>query len=70
MNAKNIAQTVKLERKRLGYKQEEFALRTGVSLSFLRSLEQGKQNLMLNKVYEVLSFLGYELVPQKVKDET
>lgn len=54
------------QRKRLGYTQGEFALRSGVSLSFLRSLEQGKKSLRLDKVNEVLDFLGYELIPTKM----
>lgn len=70
VNSLNIPETVKRERKILGYNQEDFALRVGVSLSFLRNLEQGRKNLMLNKVEEVLSFLGYKLTTQKVSRET
>lgn len=60
-----ISITVAKERKALGYTQEEFAMRVGVSLSFLRALEQGKKSVRMDKVNEVLSFLGIELVPRK-----
>ncbi len=63
----NLAEQVKKERKKLGYKQEDFAMRVGVSLSFLRNLEQGKRNLMLDKVLEVLTFLGLTIDVVKVK---
>lgn len=63
-----ISQTIAQKRKKLGYTQEEFALRVGVSLSFLRALEQGKETVRLDKVNEVLNFLGMELVPRKKKD--
>ena len=53
------------ERKKLGYNQKEFCDRVGVSLSFLRSLEQGKKTLRMDKVQEVLDFLGFELKAQK-----
>lgn len=68
MNDKSlISQIISKERKLLGYNQEEFALRVGVSLSFLRALEQGKPTVRLDKVNEVLSYLGYELAPRKIE---
>ena len=69
MKMPDIAKTVKEERKKLGYNQEEFAHRVGVSLSFLRNLEQGRKNLMLDKVLEVLSFLGFTLAPVRDGNE-
>ncbi|PIK14665.1 helix-turn-helix domain-containing protein [Halobacteriovorax sp. JY17] len=60
-----ISTVVATERKKLGYTQEEFSLRCGVSLSFLRSLEQGKPTLRLDKVNEVLNFLGFTLTPTR-----
>jgi len=61
-----ISHTVRKERKALGHTQQEFSQRVGVSLSFLRSLEQGKTTLRLDKVNEVLNFLGLELIPSRV----
>ncbi|WP_127717787.1 helix-turn-helix domain-containing protein [Halobacteriovorax sp. HLS] len=67
-NSKSIlSKTVATQRKKLGYTQEEFSLRAGVSLSFLRALEQGKESVRLDKVNEVLNFLGLTLVPIKME---
>lgn len=60
-----IAEFVKTERKKLNFTQVEFARRTGVGLAFLRALEQGKTNLQLKKVLEILSMLNAKLVPSK-----
>ncbi len=43
--------------------QDDCALRAGVSLQFLRNLEQGKQTLQMDKVNQVLGLFGYELGP-------
>ena len=39
---KKIAQFIKESRKQAGLTQEEFALRSGLGLRFVRELEQGK----------------------------
>ena len=62
-----IANYVRKNRKRLGYTQEEFAWRAGVGMRFLRELEQGKTSLRMDKVMEVLAFLGAELIPMAIK---
>ena len=38
-----VAKFIRLQRKSLGYTQEELALRAGVGLRFLRDLELGKK---------------------------
>lgn len=58
-----IATFVRNRRKEAGYTQVEFADLTGIGLRFLRELEQGKPNLMMDKVNEVLSFFGHTLTP-------
>lgn len=63
MKSNNISTFVKTNRKKLGFTQEQFAMYAGVSLSFLRSLEQGKENLELNSVNKVLKMFNYELGP-------
>ncbi|MEY4616714.1 MAG: hypothetical protein RJB66_1674 [Pseudomonadota bacterium] len=60
----HLAKFVRKHRKSLGYNQEQFALRVGVGLNFIRDLEQGKISVRLDKANEVLAFFGYELVPQ------
>jgi y4mF family transcriptional regulator len=57
-----IATFVRVKRKELGYTQQQFALRVGVGLMFLRDLEQGKQSVRMDKVNEVLGFFGYQTV--------
>ena len=40
-----IAKYVKRQRKQLGLTQEEFAMRSGLGLRFVRELEQGKETV-------------------------
>ena len=54
----SIAQFVKERRKKLGMTQVVLADRAGVGLRFLRELEQGKTNLRLDKVNQVLQMFG------------
>ena len=48
-------------RKKANLTQEEFAKRIGVGLRFIRDLEQGKASVRLDKVNQVLEFLGHHL---------
>ncbi|MFH1191324.1 MAG: type II toxin-antitoxin system Y4mF family antitoxin [Candidatus Omnitrophota bacterium] len=48
-------------RKKLNLTQVEFAKRTGVGLRFLRELESGKTTVRLDKLNQVLDFLGVHL---------
>lgn len=48
-------------RRKLGLTQVEFAKRAGVGLRFLRELEQGKTSVRLDKLIQVLDFLGCHL---------
>jgi len=47
--------------------QEEFADRAGVALTVIRKIEQGKTNLSMEKVNQVLAMFGHELIPGKIK---
>ena len=58
---KNIGRTIKDLRKKARLDQVEFAKRAGVGLRFLRELEQGKITVRLDKVDQVLDFLGHHL---------
>ena len=58
---KNIGETVKDLRKKAGLDQVEFAKRAGVGLRFVRELEQGKTTVRLDKVSQVLDFLGHHI---------
>jgi len=57
----NIASQIKILRKKNGLTQIEFAKRAGVGLRFLRELEQGKATIRMDKLMQVLDFLGYHL---------
>jgi y4mF family transcriptional regulator len=59
-----IVRFVRERRTKLGYTQQQLAQRVGVGLRFLRELEGGKPSLRLDKVNQVLRFLGAELAPR------
>ncbi|MBN1823921.1 MAG: helix-turn-helix transcriptional regulator [Endomicrobiales bacterium] len=56
-----IGKKIKEIRKQIKLTQQEFALRSGVGLRFVRDLEQGKKTVRLDKINQVLDFLGYHL---------
>lgn len=60
-----IAKYVKSQRKQLGLTQEEFALRSGLGLRFVRELEQGKETVRLDKVNQALAMFGMEVAPAR-----
>ena len=64
-----LSDFVKLKRKQLGLTQEEFAEKAGVALTVIRKIEQGKENLSLSKVNQVLHLFGHELGPIKRNHE-
>ena len=61
----NIILQIKDLRKKNGLTQIEFAKRAGVGLRFLRELEQGKTTVRMDKLMQVLDFLGYHLELKK-----
>ena len=61
-----IGEYIKTERKKAGLTQEEFALRAGLGLRFVRELEQGKETVRLDKVNQALSMFGMEAVPGEI----
>lgn len=61
---------VKTRRKQLGMTQEVFAEKAGVALTVIRKIEQGKENLSLSKVNQVLHMFGHVLGPIKESHET
>lgn len=64
-----IAKFVKEKRKEAGLTQEEFAMRSGLGLRFVRDLEQGKATVRMDKVNIALSMFGMEAGPIR-KDKT
>lgn len=63
VNMNTISKFVKEERKKAGLTQEEFAMRSGLGLRFVRELEQGKATVRLDKVNQALAMFGMETVP-------
>lgn len=64
---KILSEFVKERRKGVNLTQQEFAERTGVALTVIRKIEQGKTNMNLDKVNLVLKMFGHELVPMESK---
>lgn len=64
----NLANFVKQKRKEANLTQEEFADKTGVALTVVRKIEQGKDNLSLAKVNQVLLMFGSKLIPMNSKE--
>ena len=60
-----ISEFVKKSRKEIGLTQEEFAMRSGLGLRFVRDLEQGKATVRMDKVNVALSMFGMEAAPRR-----
>jgi len=66
----NLIKFIKEERKKRKMDQQLCALMAGVSIQFLRNLEQGKKTLQMDKVNQILGLFGRELGPvDKVRPE-
>ena len=63
-----IGEYIKQERKKSGLTQEEFAMRSGLGIRFVRELEQGKETVRLDKVNQALAMFGMEAVPGKMEE--
>ena len=60
-NSKTFGEAVKKRRKQLGYTQKNISEFTGVSISFLSDLENGKKTIELNKALIVANILGLDV---------
>ena len=63
-----IAEFIKLKRNEAGLTLEEFAIRSGLGLRFIRELEQGKETVRMDKVNQALSMFGMKAVPGRKDD--
>lgn len=63
-----ISLFVRAWREQLGYTQEELAFRAGVSAGFLKEFERGKKTVRLDKVNDVVNYLGGTL-EAKLRDK-
>lgn len=64
-----IAKFIKENRKSAGLTQEEFAIRSGLGLRFVRELEQGKETVRMDKVNAALAMFNMQAVPGRKDDE-
>ena len=64
-----ISEFIKKKRKEAGLTQEEFAMRSGLGLRFVRELEQGKETVRMDKVNQALSMFGCEAIPGRKDDK-
>ena len=64
-----IAKFIKENRKAAGLTQEEFAIRSGLGLRFVRELEQGKEPVRMDKVNTALAMFDMQAVPGRKDDE-
>ena len=65
-----LANFVKTKRNEVKLTQEEFAERAGVALTVIRKIGQGKENLNLEKVNQVLKMFGHTLAPVNARELT
>ena len=63
-----IAEFIKQKRKEMGLTQEEFAIRSGLGLRFVRELEQGKETVRMDKVNQALSMFDMKAAPGRKDD--
>lgn len=64
-----IAEYIKASRKAAGLTQEEFAVRSGLGLRFVRELEQGKETVRMDKVNAALEIFGMQAVPGRKEEK-
>ena len=64
-----IAKFIKENRKAAGLTQEEFAIRSGLGLRFVRELEQGKETVRMDKVNAALAMFNMQAVLGRKDDE-
>jgi y4mF family transcriptional regulator len=67
-NMKTLANFVKEKRNEVKLTQEAFSERAGVALTVIRKIEQGKENLNLEKVNQVLKMFGHTLAPVNARE--
>ena len=65
---KSLSEFVRDKRKEVNLTQEEFAERADVTLTVVRKIEQGKENLNLKKFNQVLQMFGHMLAPVSNKN--
>ncbi|RBL89088.1 helix-turn-helix transcriptional regulator [Chitinophaga flava] len=58
-----LSELIKSKRKQHGLTQQDLALKSGLGLRLIREIEQGKTTMRMDKVNQLLSLFGMELIP-------
>lgn len=56
----NIAQNIKTVRRLKGFSQEQFAFDLGISTNSYFKIENGKTDINLSRLQQIVKLLGYE----------
>jgi y4mF family transcriptional regulator len=65
-----LKEFLKSKRKAFQMTQEDLSLKAGVGLRLVRDIEQGKTNMQMDKVNQILALFGCELgVTQKQQSD-
>ena len=59
--SKKLGSLIKNKRKELGYTQSYVSEYTGLSISFISDVENGKKTVELGKVIQLLNILGLDM---------
>ena len=60
-NAAVFGKAIKERRKKLGYTQKYISEFTGLSISFISDLENGKSTIEIGKAFELAKLLGFNI---------
>ncbi|TDX00536.1 type II toxin-antitoxin system Y4mF family antitoxin [Dinghuibacter silviterrae] len=58
-----LAKVVKEKRKAHKMTQQDLSQKSGLGLRLIREIEQGKSSMRMDKVNQLLSLFGMELIP-------
>ena len=64
-SSKEFGEFLRARRKELGYTQSYLSELTGMSISFISDVENGKKTVELNRSIDLLSMLGIDLILEK-----
>ena len=64
-SSKEFGEFLRARRKELGYTQSYLSALTGLSISFISDVENGKKTVELNRSIDLLSMLGIDLILEK-----
>lgn len=68
-DAASLGNAIRLRRKELKYTQGDISQITGLSVSFLSDLENGKPTAEIGKTIEVINLLGLDILVEARGDE-